>query len=321
MPGAIRRGSAILTVLVSIIECVPNLSEGRRPEVMSALAAAAKVDGVALLDVSSDPDHNRIVLTMAGDDPALQTAVSALIEAAVSTIDLTAHTGVHPRMGAVDVVPFVPLRGTSMEACVTLARKVAQEIAERCSIPSFLYGEAATTPERHRLERIRQASCAQRGGMIAAPDGAPDFGPLTPHPTAGVAAIGARPLLVAYNVELASGGLEAARAIASAVRERDGGLPGVKALGLMLAGRAVPQVSMNLVDLDRTSIRDAYDTVVREAERLGTEVSVSEIVGLAPRKVLAQEDAEHVRLRVGDRLPVLEDRLTEAGLIAAGATL
>ena len=299
-----------------LIECVPNVSEGRRQPVVAALAAAVRrVPDVRLLDVCSDAAHNRTVLTMAGGPDAVQQAIFALAAAALSAIDLRNHEGVHPWMGALDVVPFVPLEGATMAECAALARHTARELSLRHALPTYLYAYAATASHRRGLEDIRRGGLKHFAERMTAPEWAPDFGPRAPHPSAGVTAVGARPVLIAYNVELATDRLDVARAVAAAVRERDGGLPGVKALGLALPDRGIVQVSMNLVNHRRTSVRDAYDAVAHEAARHGVEAAASEIVGLVPRPALLPGDAQRVRLREGVHSPILEDRLRGAGLV------
>lgn len=298
-----------------LIECVPNVSEGRREPVVAALAAAVRrVPDVRLLDVSSDVAHNRTVLTMAGGPDAVQQAVFALAAAALSAIDLRNHEGVHPWMGALDVVPFVPLEGATMAVCAALARHTARELSLRHALPTYLYASAATAPHRRGLEDIRRRGLEHLAERMTAPQWAPDFGPPVPHRSAGVTAVGARPVLIAYNVELATDRLDVARAVAAAIRERDGGLPSLKALAFALPDRGIVQVSINLVDHRSTSVRDAYDAVVREAARHDVEAAASEIVGLVPRAALPPGAARHVRLREGAHNPILEDRLRDAGL-------
>jgi glutamate formiminotransferase len=293
---------------VSLIECVPNVSEGRRPAVIEACVAAVRDAGAHVLDVSSDRAHNRTVLTLAGDAATLRDAVVQLAAATTATIDLRTHDGVHPCMGALDVVPFVPLGDTPLDACVHLARDTADALAARHGLPVFLYGAAARTPERYALEHVRGQGFADLAARMAH-GWTPDAGPQAPHPSAGATAVGARDILIAYNVELATGDLSVARAVARAVRARDGGLPGVKALGLALADRGVVQVSMNLVDYRRTSMRAAFDAVADAAGRHGVQVVASELVGLAPRAALAPGDAEAIALRPAAASPFIEDRL------------
>jgi glutamate formiminotransferase / 5-formyltetrahydrofolate cyclo-ligase len=293
-----------------LIECIPNVSEGRRPGVVAELAdAAAKTPGVTLLDRSSDPSHHRSVLTMAGDAAPLSAAVVRLFDAAIRLIDLREHHGVHPRIGAVDVVPFVPLEGAAMAACVTLAREVAAEVASRFALPVYLYEEAARAPERRRLERIRRGQFEGLAGKMRDPAWQPDFGPAEPHPSAGASAIGARGPLIAYNINLATDRLDVARAIATTVRESSGGLPCVKAMGVPLAARGLVQVSMNLTNYAVTPLRRAFDAVAAEAARYEVDVLESEIVGLVPAEALADASPKQLRLAGFGPDRVLEERL------------
>ena len=268
-----------------MIEAIPNISEGRRPDVVRAIAdAAAAGPGVALLDCSSDASHHRSVVTLAGAADPLREAILRLCVAAIARIDLRAHRGAHPRIGAVDVVPFVPLDGMPITACIDLARDTAAALAARFDLPVYLYAEAAARPGRARLDLIRRGGFEGLAAKLRSPAWAPDHGPTRPHPTAGATAVGARGPLIAFNVNLASNDLVAARAIAGAVRERDGGLPAVKALGIRLADRegAPVQVSMNLTDYRRTGIAAAVARVTAEAAALGIGVAATELVGLVP---------------------------------------
>ena len=269
------------------LECVPNVSEGRRPEVIARLAAAASSGpGVRLLDVSSDPDHNRTVLTLAGDPEGLHRSLLSLYETALAEIDLTRHEGVHPRVGAVDVTPFVPLGETPMELAVAAAERLGRAVAERFGLPVYLYERAARTPERRRLAVIRRGQFEGFAAKLADPAWAPDFGPARVHPTAGVTVIGARFFLIAFNAVLDSADPEVARAVARRVRESSGGLPAVRALGFFLARRGRAQVSMNLVDYRQTPLLKALDRVRREAEALGARVVETELIGLAPEEAI-----------------------------------
>jgi glutamate formiminotransferase len=295
---------------MTLIECVPNVSEGRRPAVLADLASAVtSVPGVRLLDYSGDPSHNRSVFTMAGGRQAIFDAVLALYERAVTEIDLRVHRGEHPRLGAVDVVPFVPLSGATMDACVRLAEAVGDAVAARFGIPVYLYEAAARNPARRRLEDIRRGGFEGLAARMERPDWIPDFGPARPHPTAGASVIGARRLLIAYNVNLATRDLDIARQIAAAIRERQGGLPGVKALGLRLPDRGIVQVSMNLTDHERTSMKAAYDAVAREAAARHVEVLESELIGLAPLAALGGAAPEDLKLRNFTEDMILERRL------------
>lgn len=295
-----------------MIESIPNISEGRRPAVVDRLAGAvAAIPGVRLLDRTSDPSHNRSVLTFAGDAASVRDAIVSLFAAAIPAIDLRGHSGVHPRIGAVDVVPFVPLTAATLDDCVALARQTGQLVADRFAIPVFLYEAAATRPERRRLEQIRRGQFEGLAMKMAGDDWRPDFGPSHPHPTAGATVIGARIPLIAYNINLASSRLAVAQAIAREVRESNGGLPGVKALGVLLEDRQVAQVSMNLTDYLVTGIRTVFDAVALLAARQGVAVLESELIGLAPAAALDAATAAHVRLRFSPD-QILENRLQSA---------
>ncbi|HEY0515287.1 MAG TPA: glutamate formimidoyltransferase [Thermoanaerobaculia bacterium] len=291
------------------LECVPNVSEGRRPEVVARLAAAAaSAPGTRLLDVSSDPDHNRSVLTLAGEPEGLHRSLLALYEAALAEIDLNRHTGVHPRVGAVDVTPFVPLGGTPMAAAVAAAERLAAAVARRFDLPVYLYERAARRPERTALADLRRGSFEGLAARLADPAWTPDFGPARVHPTAGVTVIGARFFLIAFNAVLATADVTVARAIARRVRESGGGLPAVRAMGVHLASRGLAQVSMNLVDYRRTPVLAALRRVEVEAEALGTRVTETEVIGLVPREAVLGVSPE--ALKLSGAVPVLEDRLT-----------
>ena len=282
---------------MDLVECVPNFSEGRRPEVVEAIADAIReVPGVTVLDVSSDASHNRTVVTfVAPPDVAGEAAFQGIAKAA-QLIDLTVHEGEHPRIGATDVCPFVPLGDTTMEQCVELARQLGQRVGDELGIPVFLYERAATRPDRQNLVDVRRGEFERASSDIGAnPDRTPDFGPNAIHPTAGATIIGARPFLVAYNVYLGGAeNVEVAKAVAKAVRGSSGGLRYVKGLGLEVDGQA--QVSMNLVDTDRTPLHRAYDMVRMEAEARGVTPTKSELVGLVPERVLFDAAAHHIRL-------------------------
>src|SRR5688572_10813200 len=291
-----------------LIECVPNVSEGRRADVIAAIGDAIAVPGIRVLDRSSDPSHNRSVYTFAGEPDAIRDAVLRLFTVAIDAIDLRTHDGIHPRMGAVDVVPFVPLDGATIEECVALAKETAALVAERCGVPVFLYEEAAATDERRSLANIRRGGVDGVALRMQQQAWRPDFGPSQPHPTAGATAIGARPILIAYNVNLASNRLGVAKRIASSIRANNGGLPHVKALGMQLDDGIV-QVSMNLTNYKETSMAAAFDAIVREAAADGVRVLESEIVGLVPADALPADPARRLKLRAEDLDKVLERRL------------
>jgi len=292
------------------LECVPNLSEGRRPEVIARFAAAASSDAeTRLLDVSSDPDHNRTVLTLAGTPEGLHRSLLALYETALAEVDLARHDGVHPRVGAVDVTPFVPLGDTPMEVAVAAAERLGRAVAERFDLPVYLYERAARVPERRRLAVIRRGQFEGFPAKLADPAWAPDFGPARVHPTAGVTVIGARFFLIAFNAVLDTADPEIARTIARQVRESSGGLPAVRALGFFLARRGRAQVSMNLVDYRQTSILKALDRVRREAEALGARVVETELIGLVPEEAMLGVAREALQLPELSRGRVLENAL------------
>jgi glutamate formiminotransferase len=298
-----------------VIECVPNVSDGRRPAIVADMAEAIRLtSGVHLLDYSLDASHNRSVFTFAGDEPGVERAVLALYERAVIDIDLRTHRGEHPRIGAVDVVPFVPIEGIAMEQCVVLARRVGAAIAARFDIPVYLYEEASTNPARRNLEDIRRGQFEGLAGKMKTAGWAPDFGPSQPHRTAGASAVGARLPLIAYNINLATDRIDVARAIAAAIRSSSGGLPCVKALGLTLAARGIVQVSINLTNYTRTPIVQAFDAVKAEAAKRGIEVLESEIVGLIPAAALEGTTPPHLQLKNFSGDQILENRLRAVGL-------
>jgi glutamate formiminotransferase len=295
-----------------IIECVPNVSEGRRHDVIDALAdAVRRVNGVRLLDYSSDPSHNRSVFTFVGDAASLRTAVFALFDRAIQAIDLRAQSGEHPRVGAVDVVPFIPIEGATMADCVALARQTGAELATQFDLPVFLYEEAATRPARTNLENIRRGEFEGLGAKLADPEWAPDFGPARPHPTAGASVVGARMPLIAFNVNLATDNLEVAKKIARAVRHSSGGYRYVKAMEVMLHDRGLAQVSMNLTNYEKTPIHRVFETIKHEAGRHGVLVLESEIIGLVPARALF--DTAEYFLQIGRFAPdqVLETKLRQ----------
>ena len=291
-----------------LIECVPNVSDGRKEEAIARVAAAIEGPGVKLLDRSSDASHNRSVFTFAGEPDAVQQAVLRLFEGALAVIDLRSHEGVHPRMGAVDVVPFVPIEAATMDECVALARSTGALIAERFGVPVFLYEEAATTAARRSLAEIRRGGVNGVALRMKQPEWRPDFGPASPHPTAGATAVGARPILIAYNVNLASNRLDVAKRIAASIRESSGGLAHVKAMGVHLESGVV-QVSMNLTDFRETSMTTAFDAVAAAAAADGVRVLESELVGLAPAGALPTDPRRRLKLREIDLDRVLDARL------------
>ncbi len=297
---------------MALIECIPNISEGRRTDVLDACAAAIRSTNARLLDVKPDAAHNRTVYTFAGAADAVRAAVLGLFDRAVQAIDLRQHSGEHPRIGAVDVVPFVPIEGATMADCVTLAKSVAQEVATRHNLPVFLYEEAAASPARRNLEDIRRGEFEGLAAKLQQPDWKPDFGPATPHPTAGAAVIGARMPLIAYNINLATNRLDVAKRIATAVRQSSGGLRYVKAMGVELQDRGIVQVSMNLTNFEKTPMFRVFELVKREAARYGVAVLESEIVGLVPAAALTASAAWFLQVEGFSEDQILETKLRKS---------
>ncbi len=296
--------------MTQLIECVPNISEGRRPDVIGEIAdALSRVSGAVLLDTSSDFDHNRTVLTLAGTAAGLKQAVLTLYDLAVQHIDLRTHTGEHPRMGAVDVVPFIPVREATVPECVALAREVGQEVAERFGVPVFLYADAATQDTRRVLSQIRKGEFEGMAAKMKKPAWTPDFGPASPHPSAGVSAFGARFFLLAYNIQLDTPSLEVANAVARAVRASSGGLQNVQAMGVFLADRNQAQVSMNLLHYEKTPLPRVQELVRAEAARYGARIVGSEIVGLVPQAALLDAAAYYLQVENWNPQLVLENAL------------
>jgi len=280
-----------------IVECVPNFSEGKDPGVIKLIAdAITSVKGISLLGIDADSDHNRTVVTFVGDPQAVLEASFRAVEKAAELIDIRKHSGVHPRIGATDVVPFVPLVGVTMDDCVELSRRLGRMVGEELGIPVFLYAESARLPGKRRLADIRRGGYEKLVKEIGkTPIKTPDYGPCKVHPTAGAVAVGARKILVAFNVYLDTKDVRVAREIAKSIRESDGGLPSVQALGLYLPEKGAVQVSMNLLDFERTSIHAVMERVKEEASRLGVEVLSSEIVGLVPLRAVVETVAFYLR--------------------------
>jgi glutamate formiminotransferase len=276
-----------------IVEAVPNFSEGRRPEVVDAIVAAMDLPGVLLLNRSSDADHNRSVVTIAGPPDAVVEALFRAVKEAATRINLFEHRGAHPRLGATDVAPLVPINNISLAECVDLARGLGQRIGEELCLPVYLYEAAATRPERQNLAEVRHGEFEALLREINLPERQPDYGPAKVGP-AGAVIVGARPFLIAYNVFLNSGDVTIAKRIARAIRERDGGLSAVRALGLLVGGQA--QVSMNLVDFRRTPIHVAVDAIRAEAAKWGVAVERSELIGLIPQEALIAAAAHYLQL-------------------------
>jgi glutamate formiminotransferase len=297
---------------MAIIECVPNISEGRRAGVVEAAAQAIRrTPSVRLLDYSSDAAHNRSVLTFAGDRGPVKAAVLVLFEAALPAIDLRAHSGEHPRVGAVDVVPFVPIEDATMDDCVALAHETGAEVAQRFQVPVFLYEEASTNPARKNLEDIRRGEFEGLTAKMVTAGWAPDYGPPAPHPTAGASVIGARMPLIAYNINLATDRLDVAKKIAAAVRFSGGGFRYVKAMGVALEDRGIVQVSMNLTNYEKTPMFRVFEAVKTEAARYGVQILESEIVGLVPAAALIGAAEHYMQLNSFTPHQILENRLRE----------
>jgi len=296
------------------VECVPNFSEGcDRQKIESIVQALLAGPAVYLLDTQMDADHNRTVVTFVGSRETVGEAALRAIGRAAELIDLNDHRGVHPRMGSTDVVPFVPIKGVSLQDCVEIAGWVAQETWRRFRVPAYLYEAAAREPRRKNLEYVRQGQFERlREEVRQNPDRRPDVGEADLHPTAGATAIGARSFLIAYNINLNTTELSLAKAIARKIRASDGGFPAVKAIGVELKALGLVQVSMNLTDFLTTSIGTVFDAVANEAARAGITIESSEIVGLVPRRALENVAVRHLKLRDVSRDLILENRLAQA---------
>ena len=314
----------------SFVECVPNFSEGTDETTLEAIAeAVADHAGSWLLDRTADPDHGRSVYTFAGYPGPVMKAMEAAAEVAIDRIDMRAHDGHHPRLGAVDVIPFVPVGDSTMEQCVAGARAFAERLADRFELPVYLYREAAQRPERYVLADVRRPGFEGLAAWMAQPDGEPDFGPARPHPTAGATVVGARPSLIAWNIQLSSTDVAVARRIAGRIRERDGGLPAVQALGIDLASQGCVQLSMNILDHERTPLWRVWQEAEQLAAAEGVSLLDSELIGLVPARAMAEvadhigsgsfhtadqrllEAASYLRIRLFDPSMVLEVRLAE----------
>jgi glutamate formiminotransferase/formiminotetrahydrofolate cyclodeaminase len=303
----------------TLVECVPNFSEGRDKSKVDAIVDAMKMPGVYLLDREMDADHNRCVITLVGEREPLQEAVIRGVGKAAELIDLTHHQGAHPRLGAADVIPFIPIEGVTLEDCVAMARRVGEEIWRRFQIPVYLYEAAATSPARQNLENIRRGQFeVVRQEILTNPARRPDIGESRCHPTAGATVVGARKFLIAYNVYLNTSDVEVAKRVAKAVRFSSGGLRYVKGMGVMVRGQA--QVSMNLTDFEQTPMARVYEFVKREAARYGVTPASSEIVGLVPKKALEGAAEWFLQIENFDSSLVLENRLAAVmtGKLAAG---
>lgn len=295
-----------------IIECVPNYSEGRDKEIMEQILDCFRgKDGVKLLDYSHDINHNRMVVTVVGEYLPLKKAVVESVGVAVRLIDLNKHEGQHPRMGAVDVIPFIPIKNSSMEECIRLSKEIGEEIAQKYDFPVFLYEKSASAPHRENLAAIRKGEFEGMAEKIQQPEWQPDFGPSRRHDTAGTVAVGARMPLVAYNINLNTDKLEIATAISKKIRHINGGYRFVKAMGVDLADRGIVQVSINMTDFTRTSLYRVFETVRFEARRWGVTIAGSEIVGLVPMAALVDTAEYYLGLENFSMDQVLENKIME----------
>jgi glutamate formiminotransferase len=299
--------------MLPLVECVPNFSEGRRPEVVQQIAASIRaIKTACVLDTHIDPDHNRSVITFVASPEFVVEAAVQAVKRAAQLIDMRTHLGEHPRLGATDVLPFVPINGVTMDDCVRLAHEAGKRIATELSIPVYFYERAAMRPERVNLEDVRRGALELLREQISTnPERAPDEGLPVVHEMAGAIAVGARPFLIAFNVVLRTEDILLARQIAKAIRARSGGLPFVKALGFRLATRQFVQVSMNLVNYEVSGMEMAYDAIVREAQRLGVEIHSAEIVGLVPRAALNREAAYFSKLENFSEAKILENQIAK----------
>ena len=298
--------------MAKLVECVPNFSEGRRPEVIRAIVDEARaVAGVKVMDYSSDTDHNRTVLTFVGEPQVAKKAAFACCAKAAELIDMEKHKGGHPRIGATDVIPFIPVTDVDMAECVTLAHELGKEIAEKLSIPVFFYEAAAKRPSMKALPDVRKGEYEGLKEAIKTPERVPDEGPMAMHPTAGATVVGARQFLVAFNVNLGTTDVAIAKKIAQTIRAAKGGYVNCRAIGLMLEDRGMAQVSINMTDYTGTPLYRVFETVKSEASRYGVNVTGSEIIGLTPMQALVDAAAFYLRLEDFKREQVLEARLLE----------
>lgn len=297
--------------MAKLVECIPNFSEGRDTEVINALVETAKsVPGVMLLDYSSDPSHNRSVFTLVGDPDGIAEAAFRLCKLASEKIDMTKHTGEHPRMGATDVIPFVPVKDTTAEECVEISKKVAKRIYDELQIPIFLYEDSAASEKRRNLATVRKGQFEGMPEKLLQEEWAPDFGERKIHPTAGITAVGARMPLVAFNVNLNTSDINIANAIAKTIRSSSGGYKFCKAIGVMLEDRNIAQVSMNMVNYEGTPLYRVYEAIRFEAERWGVSITGSEVIGLTPVKALVDCAEYYLKIENFDyKKQVLENHL------------
>lgn len=303
------RGECIMN---KIIQCVPNFSEGRDLDKIEKIVNPFRgKDGVKLLDYSRDEDHNRVVVTVVGEPEPLKAAVLEAMGVAIEVIDMTQHQGQHPRMGAIDVVPFIPVKNVSMTEATELAKEVAKEASEKYGLPIFLYEKAASSPDRENLAKVRKGEFEGMAEKVKQPEWKPDFGPQDIHPTAGVTAVGARMPLVAFNVNLDTANLEIANKIAKNVRFLSGGLRYCKAIGIDLQERGITQVSMNMTDYSKTALYQSFEMIKMEARRYGVNVVGSEIIGLLPMAALVDTAVYYLGVEEFSMDQILETRIME----------
>jgi len=294
-----------------IVECVPNISEGRNKEVINSVVESLKLTGAKVLDVSSDPDHNRTVITFVGDREVVLKGAFAVAKSAVELIDLTKHKGTHPRMGAVDVIPFIPIKGVTMEDCVEISKMVGEKIGVELKVPVYLYAESSTREERRSLPNIRQGEFEGFFEKIKDPNWKPDFGPSEVHPTAGVTAVGAREFLIAYNIYLNTKDVNIAEKIAKSIRESSGGLRFIQAKGMYIEEKGMAQVSMNVLNYKKAPLYRVFEVVKMEAERYGVSVAESELVGLMPIRAALESLAFYLRFSKLTSDSIIETKMYE----------
>ena len=293
-----------------LVECVPNFSEGRRTEVIDAIAAeVTSVPGVKLLDVKPDASHNRVVVTFVGEPEAVKLAAFKSCSKAAELINMEQHTGEHPRIGATDVIPFIPVKNVTMEECIELSRHLGEEIADKLGIPVYLYEEAAKIPTRRALPDIRKGQYEGLKTEIGKPERHPDYGEPKMHPTAGATVVGARQFLIAFNINLSTSDVQIAKKIAGAIREAKGGYKYCRAMGIMIEERNMAQVSINMINYTGTPLYRVFETVKAEAARYGVNVVGSEIIGLPPLQALLDVADYYLRLEGFERKQVMEENL------------
>ena len=294
-----------------VIECVPNISEGRDTDKIKTIAGVIERPGARLLDLSSDPNHNRTVITLAGEPQAVAKAAFDVAKAAIASIDLTHHHGEHPRMGAVDVIPFIPVGGVTMAECCEIAEQVGKRIGQELNVPVYLYAESARVPQRRMLPTIREGEFEGFAEKIKDPAWQPDFGPAERHPTAGCVAVGARNFLIAYNIDLDTSDITIANRIAKSMRESSGGLMNVQARGIFLEDKQRAQVSMNILNFATTPLCRVFELVKMEAARYGVGIVESELIGLAPAQAFMDVASYYLQLPGLSRNALVETRIYE----------